>query len=128
MSFIFKDAVSFNGDITGWHVSQVTNFESAFQGASSFDQNITQWRPRTGNRENMFKGAIKFERLYKDELYPAWAHHFNQDSLMFGETDDSTLETKKALLQVWSIVRRSMNITVATDAFKDKAWVKKTQP
>ncbi|MFZ1702943.1 MAG: BspA family leucine-rich repeat surface protein [Saprospiraceae bacterium] len=43
MSNMFKDAVSFNGDITSWDVSAVQNMTQMFSGATLFNQNISTW-------------------------------------------------------------------------------------
>ena len=40
MNNLFANITSFNEDIGGWNVSNVTNMDSMFAGASSFDQYI----------------------------------------------------------------------------------------
>ena len=37
---MFKEAVLFNGDISSWNVSGVTNMKEMFNGATSFNQDI----------------------------------------------------------------------------------------
>ena len=115
MSFMFQNAVKFNGKIEQWQVSQVTNLESAFQGASSFARNIVSWKPKTSNRKNMFEGATKFERLYKDTISLAWSRGANLKSLMFGgeATSRSEVDTTQSLLHRWGIARNSTNATEA---------------
>jgi hypothetical protein len=56
----------------------------------------------------MFEGVTVFERRYKDEIYDAWAHRSNQNSVMFGEKEDS-FGRQKTLLHVWGLVRNSIN-------------------
>ena len=43
MSFMFNNATSFNGNISTWDTSNVTTMRSMFNGASSFDGDISLW-------------------------------------------------------------------------------------
>ena len=43
MSDMFNGASSFNGDISSWNVSQVTDMTGMFEGAASFSQNLGNW-------------------------------------------------------------------------------------
>ena len=43
MLYMFRNATSFNQDISGWDVSKVTNMQAMFQNASSFNQDISGW-------------------------------------------------------------------------------------
>ena len=66
----FKEATSFNGDISGWNVSNVVTMGNMFQGATSFNQSLSNWERNTpgnvstvGNVVNMilmFDGASAF--------------------------------------------------------------------
>ncbi len=42
MSYLFLNP-DFNGDISGWDVSNVTNMNSMFWGCKSFNQDISKW-------------------------------------------------------------------------------------
>lgn len=50
MAHMFQES-NFNGDISGWDVSNVTNMSLMFLGASNFDQDLGGWD--IGNVENM---------------------------------------------------------------------------
>ena len=65
MSFMFNNATSFNGNISTWDTSNVTTMRSMFNGASAFNQSLTH----IGNSWNlknvidmtaMFSGATSF--------------------------------------------------------------------
>ena len=53
----------FNGDISKWDVSNVTNMYAMFSGATSFDQDISGWDvSKTINMKSMFFGATAFNQ------------------------------------------------------------------
>ena len=61
MSVIFRDAGSFNGDISSWDVSNVTDMSLMFFRASSFNEDISNWN--VGNvtdMSEMFASATSF--------------------------------------------------------------------
>ena len=43
MSAVFKDAASFNADISDWDVSEATDMSQMFEGAKTFNQDIGKW-------------------------------------------------------------------------------------
>ena len=43
LRFMFRGASSFNGDISDWDVSNVTNTEEMFNYATSFNRDISGW-------------------------------------------------------------------------------------
>ncbi len=43
MTLMFQGATVFNGDISSWYVSSVTNMEDMFFNAAAFNQNLSGW-------------------------------------------------------------------------------------
>ncbi len=62
-SYAFFDASNFNGDVTGWDMSNVTQMGSMFWGASSFNQPIGVWDVSSAiNMSTMFSSATSFNQ------------------------------------------------------------------
>ena len=62
-SRMFVNATSFNGDISEWDVSQVTTMRSMFYGATAFNQNISGWDvSQVTNMRTMFDMARAFDQ------------------------------------------------------------------
>ena len=62
MSGMFKDATSFNSDISGWMLNVVSTMSHMFNGASSFNKDITEWTTSSvTNMSSMFEGAASFD-------------------------------------------------------------------
>ena len=61
MNSMFVGARSFNGDLSGWDVSNISNMENLFSGAASFDGDMSDWNvSNVNNMINMFVGASSF--------------------------------------------------------------------
>ena len=61
MSFMFNNATSFNGNISTWDTSNVTTMRSMFNGASTFDGDISLWNTSAvTNMSFMFNNATSF--------------------------------------------------------------------
>ena len=43
LKYMFMNASAFNQDISGWNVSNITDFNGAFHGASQFNQDLSSW-------------------------------------------------------------------------------------
>ena len=79
----------FNGDISGWNVSNVENMGKMFFGATSFNQDISKWDvSNVENMRSMFAGAYSFNGdisgwnvsnvKYMSHMFDG-AESFNQD-------------------------------------------------
>ena len=63
MSYMFKSASSFNGDISNWNTSNVGGMSSMFRSASAFNQDIGNWDTSSVTiMESMFKTASVFNQ------------------------------------------------------------------
>ena len=63
VSSMFKDATTFNQNISGWNVSLVTNMGGMFVRALFFNQNISTWNvSNVLDMEGMFGDAINFDQ------------------------------------------------------------------
>ncbi|MEZ4950371.1 MAG: BspA family leucine-rich repeat surface protein [Saprospiraceae bacterium] len=60
---MFRAATSFNQDLSGWNVSNVTNMGGMFSAATSFNQNISGWNVSSvTNMWEMFNNANAFNQ------------------------------------------------------------------
>ena len=63
MSFMFRNATSFNGDIGGWNTAQVTNMRNMFDGATAFNQEIGGWNTaQVTNMRAIFFNTTSFNQ------------------------------------------------------------------
>ena len=68
MSWMFRGASSFNGNLSGWDVSPVIDMSGMFDGASSFNKPLNDWNTRSvTDMDNMFRGASSF-----NQDLPSW--------------------------------------------------------
>ena len=62
MRYMFYDASSFDGNLSGWDVSHVIDMTGAFWGASSFDGDLSSWNvSRVTDMSSMLSGASSFD-------------------------------------------------------------------
>ena len=99
MSEVFKDKVNFNEDLSNWEMGQVTDMQSMFEGATSFDGNLTYnggyvWNvDSVVNMANAFKDAIAFTGKGL-ETWNANFQNVNDTSGMFNGATSFTDLTK----------------------------------
>lgn len=64
---MFADATSFNGDISKWDVSNVSNIGTLFKGATSFNQPIGNWDvSNVSSFDSTFQDATSFNQPLDD--------------------------------------------------------------
>ncbi len=63
MNQVFRKNTVFNGDVSNWDVSNVTTMHLMFDAASAFNQDISNWNVSNVTfLEGMFRGAKKFNQ------------------------------------------------------------------
>ncbi|AXE60779.1 hypothetical protein DA803_01595 [[Mycoplasma] phocae] len=66
MLSMFKNAKSFNQDISSWDVSNVWNMESMFEGTKLFNQDLSNWKvSNVWNTGSMFEGTEAYNNAGK---------------------------------------------------------------
>ena len=59
----FQSATAFNGDVTAWDTSRVTELFTTFHKASAFNGDLTNWNiDKVTTMTNIFTGATSFKR------------------------------------------------------------------
>ena len=72
MSSMFYGASSFNGHLSSWDTSRVTDMGAVFYGASSFDGNVSSWdTSKVTTMDAMFYEATLFKMTYRGGKYQA---------------------------------------------------------
>jgi len=63
LSSMFEGAISFNGDISAWDVSHITHMDKMFSEANSFNQPLNDWNvSNVIDTAYMFRSAISFNQ------------------------------------------------------------------
>jgi len=63
MTFMFRSANAFNGNISAWDVSQVTTMEGMFRSATAFNQDISSWNTsKVTNMNSLFMFVPSFNQ------------------------------------------------------------------
>ena len=101
MAHMFRNAASFNGDISGWDVSAVSSMFSAFDGATSFNQNLGRWYVTLDETAiphgdpSRTVGTISAQSSYLDGQNPAYGIGTGADSGLFEIADGSLLRLRE---------------------------------
>ena len=67
MQNMFRDASSFNGNLSDWNVSTVTNMDGTFRGASDFNGDVSSWDTSgVTDMRKMFQAASSFNGNLSD--------------------------------------------------------------
>ena len=91
MSKMFYDTKAFNGDISKWDVSSVTDMSNMFSHAESFNGDISKWDVSTViNMDHMFYLAFAFKQKICGD---AWINSKATKTLAFAGTSGSIAQT-----------------------------------
>jgi surface protein len=138
--FYFNGCTIFNGDISGWDVSSVTNMANMFRDATAFNQSLNWDVSKVTNMNSMFNGATAFNQSLNwdvskvttmDAMFRS-ATAFNQDiggwdisavtnftNFMFGKTDaDYSAANLDSIYNGWSLLSVQPNLTINFNTIK----------
>ena len=89
---MFRDATDFNGDISSWDVSNVTNMSQMFSGATSFNGDISSWDVSSVNSMfQMFEGTSSLSEdnqcaiQASFSINPIWTYEWECTSVQLGD-------------------------------------------
>ena len=112
MRNMFTSAASFNQPLSGWNVSNVTDFSYVFQFATSFNQDINIWDVQY---TNIFEGMFSYATAF-DYPLSGWSVGSAQNMTDFMAGKDNTnysTQNTTSLLQSWS--NQSLQPSVTLD-------------
>ncbi|MEM6894777.1 MAG: BspA family leucine-rich repeat surface protein [Bacteroidota bacterium] len=108
MGLMFRNAIAFNRDISEWDVSKVVDFLSTFLGATAFDQDLGDWEiPNVESMFSMFNGSGMSPENYSNTLV-GWS--------AYAETPDDINLTAGGVTYLCSAV-------VAKTILENKGWI-----
>merc|ERR1712176_469831 len=98
---MFNNASSFNQDVSGWTVNNVTNMQGMFRGALVFNQDISGWAiDSVEHMAVMFYGASAFDQnlgwCVGDDVFECVGDitgNFCDEDVYWGTTSASLPET-----------------------------------
>jgi hypothetical protein len=140
MNGAFTNSTNFNQNITGWDVSNVTNFNSVFNGASSFSQDLSLWNVGLNTTvttiRTMFTNADSFNHdisgwnltgcsnmgfvFWNNNLFDqdlsAWDITSVTDFLNFGLDANFSVANWSSMLESWEAQIPNSNLTININA------------
>ena len=115
MSYMFRDASSFNGDISSWNVSSVTNMADMFFRASAFNRDISSWDTSNVTKINsMFNRAVSF-----NQPIGSWnmSSVTNMSAMFFGATSFDQNISNWNITSVTTFVNFAAGVTFSTSNY-----------
>ena len=74
MADMFSNCPVFNGNVSGWNVSNVTNMSAMFANCYAFNQDISTWNvSNVTNMYYMLGNAISFSTANLNAIYNTWS-------------------------------------------------------
>ncbi|MYH03958.1 MAG: BspA family leucine-rich repeat surface protein, partial [Cenarchaeum sp. SB0675_bin_21] len=100
MQNMFRDASSFDGDLSSWDVSGIQDMDGTFRGASSFDGNVSSWDT---------SGATDMSKMFQD------AGAFNQPLGSWNVSDVTHMDSMFEFATSFDQPLDSWNVAKVTD-------------
>ena len=109
MSKMFNGAKSFNGDVSKWTFPNVTNMKAMFHGATSFNGDLKDWKfPNVTDMSEMFHLAPSFNGDLKDWKFPkvtAMSWMFSGATSFNGDVSEWTFPNVTDMTHMFALAR-----------------------
>ncbi|WP_434325672.1 BspA family leucine-rich repeat surface protein [Mycoplasma leachii] len=125
MSGVFYNQIWINDpSIKTWNTSQVTDMSDMFNGASTFNQDLSKWNvSKVTNMNGMFKGAIKYNN---ENNHLKWENKL--DSIKTMKKMFKNTPAFKYSLKSWKIPNVVNNEDFGLDLSKQPQWKTEASP